>query len=146
MDRLEKQNKDLQSQLAVQSKDRNVTRNYDLQARCAKDAKSWFNENYRRDKDTTLLDFSNHYNLATNQCFIFVELHLREQDGSSWMNNMTLWNVYENAKYGHYLEEHTIKFQAPSIDKDEIDACDMLDQKCKSIEQFNQFAQSYMNN
>src|ERR1019366_3368203 len=67
--RLEKQNQELQTEL----KNRNATADYDLQAKCSKDARIWFNENWSRDKDTILLDFSNHYNKSLNKCFIVVE-------------------------------------------------------------------------
>ena len=52
---LEKQTKEMQSE-----KDRMT--DYDLQAKCSNDARAWFNENWSKDKDTILLDFTNHYN------------------------------------------------------------------------------------
>lgn len=115
--RLEKQNETLKAQLS-QINEKNVTRNYDLQARCSKDAKAWFRENYPPDKDTTLLDFSNHYHIASNQCFAFVEYHFKQGVGESWINDMSLWNVYENAKYGDFMEEHVIDFKNLSSGKD----------------------------
>jgi hypothetical protein len=104
MTRLEKENADLKAQL---SSEKNVTRNYDLEARCSKDARVWFGQNYSRDKDTTLLDFSNHYHVPSNQCYIFVEYHWRQGAGDSWMNSIALWNVYENNRVGSYIEKTT---------------------------------------
>jgi hypothetical protein len=145
LDRLEKQNKALQAQLQAQVKDKDVTRNYDLQARCSKDSKVFFNQNYSRDKDTMMLDFSNHYNVASNQCLILVEYHFSNRSGKSWLNNMSLYNVYENAKYGDYLEEHVIGFDHDDpIDK--VITCEMFNEKCTSLDQFNKFVQPYMNN
>ena len=57
-----------------------------------------------------ILDFSNHYNSASNQCLIFIEYHFSNRNGSSWLNDMSLYNVYENARYGNYLKEHVIGF------------------------------------
>ena len=54
--RLEKQNQALQAEISKSS----TTADYDLQAKCSKDAREWFNENWSRDKDTILLDFTNH--------------------------------------------------------------------------------------
>jgi hypothetical protein len=139
--RLQKENAELKAQL----NEKNVTRNYDLQTRCSKDARAWFNQNYSRDKDTIMLDFSNHYNSASNQCLIFVEEHSSYRNGRAWLNNMSLYNVYENAKYGNYLEEHVYGLDHDDP-KDAVITCEMFDQKCTSLDQFNKFAQPYMNN
>ena len=48
---------------------------------------------------------------------------------------MSLYNVYENARYGNYLEEHVIGFH--DDDPDELITCDMFDQKCTSLDQIN---------
>src|SRR5713226_10771540 len=86
--KLEKQAKGMQS-------DKDRMTDYDLQAKCSKDAKAWFNENWSSDKDTILLDFMNHYNKKQNKCFILVERHynsnLAAPGGTSWTNDMSLW-------------------------------------------------------
>src|SRR5437870_4299927 len=66
---LEKQTAELQAQVKIQQQAADL----DLQAKCANDARVWFNENYHGDKNTTLLDFSNHHNKALNKCFILVQ-------------------------------------------------------------------------
>jgi len=55
--KLEKQVQELQAKTSKQD----AIAEYDLQAKCSKDARAWFNENWSRDKDTILLDFTNHY-------------------------------------------------------------------------------------
>ena len=103
--KLEKQNQGLQDQLKKQQ----VTANLDLQAKCARDAKAWFKENWVADKTTVLLDYTNHYNQKMNKCFIEVEHHYKlDVAEMSWFNNMTLWDVYENAKYADFSEAHEI--------------------------------------
>jgi hypothetical protein len=70
---LEKQNEELN----VQIKKEQATADYDSQAKCSKDAKLWFNENWPRDKQTILLTYTNHYSKWQNKCFIVVEYHYR---------------------------------------------------------------------
>jgi hypothetical protein len=138
--RVEKENAELKAQL----NEKNITRNYDLEARCSKDAKAWFHEHYQPDKDTLLLDFTNHYNLASNQCFVLVELHLNTGGEGSWVNNMSLWNVYENSRYGNFSEDHDIDSKNGSTNH--VFECEMLGSECTTINQFNGLAQTYMSN
>lgn len=140
IDRLEKQNDELQSQL----KKIQAASDYDLQAKCSRDAKSWFGENWARDKNTTLLDFTNHYNKALNKCFILVEYHYTLDNSGSWTGDITLWDVYENSKYATFSEQHFISFKPPET-RDEVIGCEMLGTKCKSAEEFNNGWRPYMN-
>jgi len=94
--RLEKQNTELK---AKAEKD-HVARDYDLKAKCSKDARTWFNENWEREKNTRLLDFSNHYQATSNNCFILVEIHSVDDDLGSWTSSVMLWNVYEKFEGG----------------------------------------------
>lgn len=140
---LEKQNQELKTQL---DRDRTV-HDLDLQSKCSNDAKIWFNENWassRNEKETMLLDFSNHYNKSSNKCFIFVEYHFGHAVGASWTNNITLWDVYENSKYGDFAENHFISYSGEP--KDTVITCEVLDKKCTSVDQFNSLVQPYMNN
>jgi len=140
---LEKQNTDLKAQLA---KEKDTTRDFDLQAKCSSAAKAWFRENWgtNTDKNTMLLDFSNHYNKGSNQCFIFVENHRRVGTGSSWANNMSLWDVFENSKYGDFAEGHMLDLQFK--DDPTVHTCEVLGKKCTTADKFNEMAQPYMNN
>jgi type II secretory pathway component PulJ len=145
--RLERENADLKAQLKerdAQLQEKDVSRNYELEARCSKDARVWFNQNYSRDKDTMLLTFSNHYHVASNQCYIFVEYHWKQGVGESWMNDISLWNVYENDQVGTFLEDHIINFKPTDFSK--ISTCEVYGSKCTTIDQFNGLVQPYMNN
>ncbi|HEY1936530.1 MAG TPA: hypothetical protein VGJ33_01185 [Candidatus Angelobacter sp.] len=144
--RLEKQNQELQAQIQKQE----AAADLDLQAKCSKDAKTFFVEGWRRDKNTTLLEYMNHYNKKENKCFIFVEYHYDSDfagpNGVSWTNDMTVYDVYENVKYGYFAENH-ISYYKPTIrTSDEVISCEFLDKKCTSIQEFNFFARPYMNN
>src|SRR5262249_7279889 len=66
---LEKQTKGYQAKLEV----RRQTEVLDPQTKCATDALPWFSVNWRRDKNTFLLDFSSHYNRSLNKCFVLVQ-------------------------------------------------------------------------
>lgn len=142
IDRLEKQ----VDELKVEVKKNQTAADFDSQAKCSRDAKAWFNDNWSRDKDTILLDFTNHYNKAQNKCFILVEYHYSYDKNGSWMNQMSLWDVYENSKYGHVTENHIIMYQPKLDTRDSVLGCEIQDQKCKAVAEFDTLLQPYMNN
>jgi hypothetical protein len=140
--KLEKQNQELTAEV---DKSR-VTGDYDLQARCSKDAKTWFNENWSRDKGTELLDFTNHYNKSLNKCFILTEYHYDVGLGNSWMNDVSLWDVYENLKYANFGEYHMISFKPTATENDRVFTCEVFNKNCKALQEFNELVRPYMNN
>ena len=140
--KLEKENADLKAKVDRQD----AALNFDLQAKCSKDARVWFGENWSRDKDTALLDFTNHYNKLLNKCFILVELHSNETPAPSWWNDMTLTDIYENSRYGHYSEDHIINLNGKNLPVDRISDCEVYGNKCTSIAEFNNLTNSYMSN
>ena len=140
---LEKQNEELKAQINR----RNAAQEYDLQEKCSKDADFWFRKHFAEDKGTILLTFTNHYNKAMNKCFIVVENH--SQNGpqtlekSAWNNDMSLWDVYENNRYGSFLEQYSYGLKiAP---QDTVLTCELFDEKCANLNQWNNLTQSYMN-
>lgn len=141
IDRLEKQNQELQAQVKKTS----ATADYDLQAKCSKDARGWFNENWSRDKDTLLLDFTNHYNKNLNKCFILVEFHYSTDKEGSWTSSMTMWDVYENSKYGEVRKSTDILTKPEYRTDEHVYGCEVAGQKCKSVEEFNGLVRSYLN-
>jgi hypothetical protein len=145
--RLEKENKELKAEVSSPA----AVADYDLQAKCSKDAREWFNVNWAggRDKDTLLLEFTNHYNKKQNKCFIFVEYHynshLAGREGWSWTNDMSLWDVYENFKYANF-GGNTYTYYKPTISTStEVITCEANGQKCKTVEEFNSFVRPYLN-
>lgn len=148
MNDLEKQNKDLKAQLDKQ----HTTENYELQSRCSNDARAWFNGNWAqtsRDKDTMLLDHQNHYDAKQNKCFIFVEYHFKTQSAGpkedSWINDMTLYDVLENSKYGEFSESHLTYFDSQLSSRDILISCEVYGEKCKTVDEFNNLMRPYMN-
>jgi hypothetical protein len=143
--RLEKQNQELQ----VAVKGQQAVTDYDLQAKCSKDARAWFNENWSRDKDTILLDFTNHYNKTQNKCLVLVEYHYSSAAGPNatlWTNDMTLTDVYENVKMASFGENHYTYFKPTINTSDNVIICEVLSQKCKSIDEFNTLLAPYLSN
>jgi hypothetical protein len=140
--RLEKETADMKADIQKNQ----AVADYDLQARCSKDAKTWFSENWEasREPGTKLLDFTNHYNKKQNACFILVEYHYDEHLGASWMNDMTLWNVYENSKFGGFTENHIVTFKTDP--REEVLACEVYGTKCKTADEFNNLVRPYLTN
>ena len=144
LSRLEKQNQDLQAELGKQR----VTTDYDLQSKCSRDAKTWFNENWGTgDKNTMLLNYSNHYNKTMNKCFIIVEYHYSVGESSSlWTNDITLWDVYENVQYGTFVQNHSVTYKPEVKTEELLISCEVYGTKCKGIEDFNNLVRPYLNN
>ena len=138
---LERENTDLKRKIDEQ----NTAMNYDLQAKCSKDARAWFNLNFTpRDKNTIFLDYSNHYNKKLNACFIMVEYHLNMPPTSNWHNMLSLWNVYENNQYGQFDEGHYYNLQDIG-DHPKVNDCIVAGTKCTNEDGFNKLMWTYMN-
>lgn len=137
---LEKQNRALQEEVNK----RQTSTDYDLQVKCSRDAKEWFKENWSSDKDTILLDYHNHYNKNNNKCFILVEYHFSFGRGGSWINSISLWDVYENSKYGDFAEDHEIDLQLKSGTEDRVTSCNVLNRKCQTLGEFQNLTRSYL--
>jgi hypothetical protein len=139
---LEKANQELKATVEKS----HAVEEYDLQAKCSKDAKAWFNENWQTDKDTLLLDFTNHYNKSMNKCFILVEYHYSVGKEGTWTNDMTIWDVYENVKYGNFGLNTYVHYKPTFESTEEVITCQVGSAKCKTIQEFNGLAGQYMNN
>jgi hypothetical protein len=135
--RLEKETKQLSENIRKEQ----ATTDYDLQAKCAKDSKTWFNDNWRADKDTLLLTYTNHYNKSQNKCFIFVEYHYTLFSGT-WINDMTLWDIYENEKYGDFSLTTTNTFKT----EERVSSCEVYGKRCTSADSFNTLVHPFLNN
>lgn len=145
INKLEKENQEMKAKLEKNS----AAVDLDLQAKCSKDARTWFNENWSRDKETVLLEFSNHYNAKQNKCFVFVEYHSNAHptngDLSSWSNYMTIYDVYENVKYAEFLQNHIVHGKPDFKLEEPVLTCDMGGKQCTTIDEYNNFQRPYMN-
>jgi len=139
--KLEKQNQDLQAEI----KKDHAAADYEMQAKCAKDSKVWFNENWQSDKTTLLLNYTNHYNRSLNKCFIEVEYHYR-LFGDSWVNDIMVWDIYENEKYGNVSVNHMVYLKPEFHDSESVSGCEVYGRKCKTVDEFNGLVSPYMSN
>jgi len=139
---LEKQNQELMAEIEIS----HATVDYDLQAKCSKDARAYFNGNWPRDKDTLYLDFTNHYNKSMNKCFILVEYRYSHGREYSWANDKALWDVYENARYADLNVYHITYFEPTFRKEEKVANCELFDKKCTTIGEFDNFTRPYMSN
>jgi hypothetical protein len=141
INRLEKETK----QLREDQRKEQASSDFDLQAKCAKDSRAWFNENWHGDKDTILLTYTNHYNKSQNKCFILVEYHYN-MFVNTWTNHMTLWDVYENEKYGDFALNTTSTFKPTYQTAESLITCEVYGKKCTTTDGFNNLVRPYLNN
>ena len=139
--RLEKSIQDIQTE----SKRTAAAVDFDLQSKCARDSKTWFSGNWSPDKDTIILNYTNHYNKAMNKCFIVVEYHYNVGKHLSWASDISLWDIYENTKVGAFGEMHMDYGMEAGV-KDRVSHCNVGQRTCKSLDEFNGLAISYMQN
>jgi hypothetical protein len=142
--RLEKQVEELKTEVGKIK----AASDLELQAKCSRDAEVWFDKHWsQNDKDTVLLVQRNHYNKSLNKCFVFVQYHYRTTGGNdSWVNDMSLWNLYENVQLGTYTANHTHSRKPTYEVTDELITCVCEGQKCDSIENFNAMVNPYLDN
>lgn len=138
--KLEKQTAALELQLAQTQKSGQL----ELQAKCGKDAKIWFDQNWQPDKDTILLTYTNHYSTAKNKCFINIEFHYNlgaanNLSNYKWYNNVAVHDVYENNKYGEISETH-------GLDETKVTACLVYGKKCNTMQEYQSLVAQFMNN
>lgn len=118
---------------------------FDLQARCASEAKDWFEDDFSSDEDTMVLNFANHYNKEQNKCFVVVELHEANSvlQPGAWTNDRMLWDIYENAQLGEVVESNVSSLKPGSF-RSEVTTCYVLDKKCTTVNEFDDLVRTYM--
>ena len=125
--KLEKENAEPKAKVEKQS----AAENLDLQAKCSKDSRIWFNENWSGGKKALFLDFTNHYNTKQNKCFIVVEYHFNSDTGIPgeflWVNDQLLYDVYENSKYGEFTANHYTHTKPEFSTGDEMTTCEVYE-------------------
>jgi hypothetical protein len=115
----------------------------ELQAKCSGDAKTWFHENWQRDKDTNLLDYSAHYNAVSNKCFIEIYFNwsISAIRTTALHKSTTIHDIYENTEYGRLGQMSKIgEFSEP----ERITECVVYGSKCKTVEEYRVLAAKLM--
>ena len=123
-------------QASVKSK--SEMESFALQEKCAKNAEEFFNyfvtDLTKRQTD----EFSNHYNLKLNKCFVLITHYMGNAHG---MYTQDLYDAVEKKVYGSYAwqSQDGKKFwEVPPI------TCEMLGKTCFSEDEFNAFVKDYM--
>jgi hypothetical protein len=142
--RLEKDNTELKAQLEKQ----NAAASLGEQEKCSNAAKRFFNENYGRpDNDTIMINFHNHFNRKQSRCFVVVEWHYRKSGPHSdnWTNLIKIYDALENNEYADFAANHYIEGSPSYNDREEVITCKVAGAKCNSIDEFNKLSSPLMN-
>jgi outer membrane murein-binding lipoprotein Lpp len=141
VDNLEKQIQTLQAQVAKLHSSGDI----DQQAKCSKDAREYFGREWPANKDTIMLDYSNHYSPQRNQCLILVEDHYGIGDTmGSWNGLIVLYNVYEHTDLAKLSESNIIN-RVDFNTKKELIECEVQGDKCSSASEFYNRVRPFMN-
>jgi hypothetical protein len=62
------------------------------------------------------------------------------------MKDLDLYDVYENSKYAHFSEGHYTYIKPELSTREAVVSCEVLESKCKTVEEFNSLVSQYMNN
>jgi hypothetical protein len=136
--KLEKQNAALGAQLTALQK----TNQLEAQSKCAKDTRDWFARAFESDKDTTLLEYTNHYNISRNKCFASVNWNYHLGNTNSFNKLIFVYDVYENARVGEYSEYHLYivdHFRVSQL------TCSVYAVKCSSYDDYAKAIRPLMN-
>jgi hypothetical protein len=141
---LEKQNKEIRAEF-----DRQKTLvDLDTQSKCSNAALAFFRRQWSSDKDTALLDYTNHFNKALGKCFILVEWHQNSNTvfkGFAWYNNIQLYDVLENNQYADFAEHHITAVVGTEVKAtDSVLRCNVDGAECKTSKEFNEKTRHYM--
>src|SRR5262249_25508466 len=112
--------------------------------KCGKDAREFFQREWSVDKDTMLLDYSNHYSNAYKRCFMLVEWHYRATaPNNGWFGHFLLYDVYEHVLHAEINEFHEISAARTTV---QMLKCEANGTECKSQDEFHAKVRPYMTN
>ena len=132
--KLEEENKELKAALAQKT----ASRNYD-QMKCLRDARTFFEDKYKRDNSTIFLNYMNHFNRDENVCYLVVEWRGNNAPLGS-TSSMNLWNTQKNFRVGVLFAN-----QSPE-GKESVSKCVVNGISCTTVDEFNKLVQPFMNN
>ena len=131
--KLEKENQELTARLAQLTASRNSD-----QAKCYAEARTFFEEKYKRDRSTIFLNYMNHFNRAENACYVLVEWR-GDNAPLGWTGSTTLWNTQKNSRVGGIFDNHL------PDGKDKVSKCSVNGISCQTYDEFNKLVQPFMN-
>ena len=103
---------------------------YELQERCGHSARELFDRDFPKEDRKGLENFTNHYNVRLNKCFLLEEntTFLRGEGKSKKIKTMSLVDVQDNKSYGDF---------SPF-------GCDVQEQKCRTEQEFRALIRPYV--
>ncbi len=114
----------------------------ELQAKCAKQAKTAFDEQGFKARD--MAGYQSHYNGRINKCMIHVENRTFVDKGNSDIR--TVFDAFENKEYASYMwsSDGSKKFNEVSPMLCEVKLESGEKQKCQSQQEFEELVKRYM--
>lgn len=142
---LEKQTQQLQEDVKKISQ----SSEYDLQEKCEKEARDFFKREWEsagRDRTTLVLEFTNHYSRKENRCFMRIDFrYLVTPQLASWNENVLIWDVQENSQLARYGGHHEVSSSGDTPKTEDWTVmCEVNEQKCKTMSEFNNLTRSYL--
>jgi hypothetical protein len=132
--KLEKENQELNARLAQLTASRN-----DDQTKCYAEARTFFEQRYKRDRSTIFLNYMNHFNRVENACYVLVEWR-GDNPPLGWTGSTTLWNAQKNSRVGGIFDNHL------PDGKERVSKCSVNGVPCQTFDEFNKLVQPFMNN
>lgn len=139
-----------------------IKKEYDLRERCGSYCIDYFHKVYRekvKDKSenyTTDSDYMSHYNKKMNKCYMLLKSkgHLTKKVGLM-ITTENIIDVHENKIFGVFTtstkeivtdvqKNKDIKESTISVKENIISECRVLDEKCKSKEEWDKLINVYM--
>ena len=98
---------------------------YNLQDKCEKQSEDW-SKSYQRKYPSDKISYEYHYNKKLNKCFMLVNYEKSQLK--------SLKSITENKIYGSFLSKKESKTMI----------CNVLEQKCKTEQEWNSLIDPYM--
>jgi uncharacterized lipoprotein YehR (DUF1307 family) len=114
----------------------------DPRAKCADDARTWFNDYQPHEKNIELLKYIYHY--KENKCFEMVFCNYKIGAGPAWIEDTSLWEVHENKQYGGLSERRVIEPNDDEPIKSRTEHCWVLDKSCTTQHEFFHLISPYL--
>jgi len=126
---------------------KNIKEDYDLQERCGKQSKEWFEKEWGSENSNTSSDildvnifYSNHYNKKQNKCFVLLTHKIKSKVKEKYsLTVKSMIDINENNSYGLLQVQYI-----PEGDIIKIMDCKVLDKSCNSEKEWNKLVKPYM--
>jgi len=146
--KLEKQNQELQSDMNKMKT--TILADYDLQTKCSRDARDFFfggfyTRSASETAQTIVQNYTTHYYKVENICYMLVLDYYRFK-GQSWVSEESLWGVNQGVQHAFLRVNHIVRLTPTTHNvNDSVVECEVFNQECKTVDEFNDLVRPYMN-